>query len=58
MVALGCYYYCWESVQILKTDPFSSREIDDQFLFGDFFVNIDPIPCASHIMCCAFFMKF
>ena len=22
-----------------------------------FFVHIDPSPCASHIMCCAFFMK-
>ena len=21
-------------------------------------MHIDPSPCASHIMCCAFFMKF
>ena len=28
------------------------------FYLEMFFVNIDPFPCASHIMCCAFFMNF
>ena len=28
------------------------------FYLEMFFVHIDPSPCASHIMCCAFFMKF
>ena len=28
------------------------------FYLEMFFVHIDPSLCASHIMCCAFFMKF
>ena len=28
------------------------------FYLEIFFVHIDPSPCALHIMCCAFFMKF
>ena len=28
------------------------------FYLEMFFVHIDPSPRASHIMCCAFFMKF
>ena len=28
------------------------------FYLEMFFVHSDPSPCASHIMCCAFFMKF
>ena len=41
------------------SDHRSTRVIDDQSFLGDvFFVHIDPSPCASHIMCCAFFIKF
>ena len=28
------------------------------FHLETFFVHIDPSPCASHVMCCAFFMKY
>ena len=28
------------------------------FYLERFYVHIDPSPCASHIMCCAIFMKF
>ena len=43
------------------SDHCSTRGIDDQFLFGDVFRAhwpCHPSPCVSHIMCCAFFMKF
>ena len=43
---------------VMRTDHRSTRESKDQFLFCDVFMHIDPSPCASHIMCCAFFMKF
>ena len=64
--------WCLESVYILRTDHRSTSVIDDQFLFGDILcavhekyrqiktdhVHIYPSPCASHIMCCVFFIKF
>ena len=46
------------AAQILRTDHRSTRGIDDQFLFGDVLRAHCPYPCASHIMCCAFFTKF
>ena len=44
--------YCWESLQILRTDHLYARVIDEQFLFGDVFHARWSFPiCITHVFC-------